>query len=482
MKHDVLIIGSGAGGSVTALELARAGRSVLVLEEGPRGAPYGRPPTEAMASLYRSRGMTPIIGRVPVGFVEGACLGGSTEINSGFWHRTPREALSRWRAGWQLDEASPDALSGYFDEVEALVGVQTVGPAAWPPSTRRFADGIEAMGWSYSEIPRAAPGCQSFNACANGCPSGAKQGMSRKIIPAAEAAGATFIPGVRVHRLLVERGRAVGALATATREDGRRELIRIDAEHVFVCAGPIQSAALLRRSGINAHVGNTLNVHPMLKVAAVFDAPIHADKSPLPMLQVKQFWPEISMGGAFFTAGHLAMHLSDNWPTSSQYMADADHMASYYVAVRGTGAGRVRPDWFGDGASAMYDLTFGELQGLSRGFARLCMLLLAAGARVVLPGVQRMAPIRTEVDAAHWLDATLPASAVSLTTVHAFSSVPAGERVDRCAVDSFGRVHGYANLIVNDASIIPDSPGVNPQGTVMAFAMRNARHFLSRAR
>jgi choline dehydrogenase-like flavoprotein len=110
------------------------------------------------------------------------------------------------------------------------------------------------------------------------------------------------------------------------------------------------------------------------------------------------------------------------------------------------------------------------------------MLLLAAGARVVLPGVQRMAPIRTEVDAAHWLDATLPASAVSLTTVHAFSSVPAGERVDRCAVDSFGRVHGYANLIVNDASIIPDSPGVNPQGTVMAFAMRNARHFLSRAR
>ena len=54
-----------------------------------------------------------------------------------------------------------------------------------------------------------------------------------------------------------------------------------------------------------------------------------------------------------------------------------------------------------------------------------------------------------------------------------------GERMDRCAIDSYGRVHGFENLYVNDASMLPDSPGINPQGTIMAVARRNAQHFVS---
>jgi choline dehydrogenase-like flavoprotein len=62
-------------------------------------------------------------------------------------------------------------------------------------------------------------------------------------------------------------------------------------------------------------------------------------------------------------------------------------------------------------------------------------------------------------------------------TVHLCSTAPLGE--DRAAAtDSFGRVHGTRNVHVNDASLLPDAPGVNPQGSVMAFAVRNARHFV----
>ena len=57
-----------------------------------------------------------------------------------------------------------------------------------------------------------------------------------------------------------------------------------------------------------------------------------------------------------------------------------------------------------------------------------------------------------------------------------------GERFDRCAVNSFGQVFGYSNLYVNDASMLPSSPGVNPQGSVMAFARRNAHHFVEERR
>ena len=43
--------------------------------------------------------------------------------------------------------------------------------------------------------------------------------------------------------------------------------------------------------------------------------------------------------------------------------------------------------------------------------------------------------------------------------------------------DAFGRVHDTDNVFVNDASLLPDAPGVNPQASVMAIAIRNARRF-----
>jgi choline dehydrogenase-like flavoprotein len=66
--------------------------------------------------------------------------------------------------------------------------------------------------------------------------------------------------------------------------------------------------------------------------------------------------------------------------------------------------------------------------------------------------------------------------------VHTFSTCPIGERADRCAADSYGRLRRWDNVRINDASMLPDSPGVNPQGSVMAFARRNVLEFLSNHR
>jgi choline dehydrogenase-like flavoprotein len=65
-------------------------------------------------------------------------------------------------------------------------------------------------------------------------------------------------------------------------------------------------------------------------------------------------------------------------------------------------------------------------------------------------------------------------------TIHLFSSCPMGESRKLCAADSFGMVHGTPNLFINDASLICTAMGVNPQGTVMALARRNALHFLGK--
>jgi choline dehydrogenase-like flavoprotein len=480
-KVDVLIIGSGAGGTITALEAARAGLRVVVIEEGAwhEEGDYGRDSASAMDLLYRRKGMTPIVGRAPVGYVEGCCIGGSTEINSGFWHRTPREVLLRWKSQFDLADASAADLRPHFEwlEHELKVGLST---RPWPKSTEVFARGAKAMNWSAEEVPRAAPGCQEANRCASGCPNGRKQGMSAHLLPEAQRAGARVLSRCRA-RLLLRDGRRITGVVAERDAGGQREVVRIDADHVFACAGPTETPSLLRRSGIKFRVGDSLRIHPMLKVLARFPERIDADKSVLPLLQVKEF-TDISFGGSFFSKGHAAMILSDNWDAVGDRIGAFPHLAAYYVAVRGTGRGSVRPSpWSDDETLLRYEISDEDLRNLSKGLARLSTLLLAGGATEVLPAVRGIPTIQTELEAIRWLDQPLARAALSLTTVHAFASCPIGENAARTAADSFGKVRGYENLYLNDASILPDSPGVNPQGSVMALARRNVTRFVERA-
>lgn len=478
-RVGVLVVGSGAGGAVTALELASQGHDVLLVEEGP---PPGEPvpdagSTRTMAGLYRCRGMTPILGRVPIAYVEGCCVGGSTEINSGFWHRPPTETLLRWKAQYDLDCASPEELSPHSEWAEHAIGVRLQG-GLWPPSSEVFDRGARAMDWVVSEVPRSAAEARGTSAAGIAAQGAPGPGMSRSVIPRALSAGTRLLAGCRVERLETSGSRVIAALVRRGHDDGTTEQVRIRAEHVFVCAGPTETPALLRRSGVVRNVGDSLRIHPMLKLAARFREEMDSGPDTMPVLQVKEFQPDIVLGGSFFSPGHLAVVLADNWAVTHDRMKTVRHMACYYVGVRGTGRGRVRPSRLESGRTDIrYQLSDQDMWSLSRGVARLAVMLLEGGAIEVLPAVRGLPAIRNEVEAVRWLDDRLDGRNCSLTTVHAFSSCPMGERLDRCAADSFGRLHDFDNLYINDASMLPDSPGVNPQGTIMTFARRNALRF-----
>src|SRR5215472_17668318 len=98
VECGVVIVGSGAGGATMAAELADAGADVVVVEEG------GYHPTEsftaeagrAARTLYRDGGVGIALGRPPVLFSEGRCVGGSTVVNGGMSWRTPPRVLERW--------------------------------------------------------------------------------------------------------------------------------------------------------------------------------------------------------------------------------------------------------------------------------------------------------------------------------------------------------------------------------------------------
>ncbi len=107
--------------------------------------------------------------------------------------------------------------------------------------------------------------------------------------------------------------------------------------------------------------------------------------------------------------------------------------------------------------------------------------MLAAGATEVYPSFRGAPIVRNAVDLAA-MQAQFTATKASVMTVHLCSTVPFGEDPDRCAVDSYGAVRSLSNVRVNDASLLPDAPGVNPQGSIMAIALRNARRFAAEVR
>jgi choline dehydrogenase-like flavoprotein len=147
------------------------------------------------------------------------------------------------------------------------------------------------------------------------------------------------------------------------------------------------------------------------------------------------------------------------------------------ITSEGGGSVRVLPG-FRD-PLVRYALTEGDRRNLADGVKQLSRLLFEAGASKLYPSLTRGAALNSNQCLGKLPD-VLPAGLASLMTIHLFSSCPMGEDESKGATDSFGRVHRFKNLFVNDASLLCTAPGVNPQGSIMALARRNALKFLGK--
>jgi len=461
---DVLVVGSGAGGATTAAVLAEAGRDVTIVEEGPDVPPGTVEPfsLDEMVLKYRHRGTCAALGAPPIAYVEGRCVGGSTEINSGLWHRLPDDLAAGWRREYEIAEFGDDVLARYAAQAEGWMSVSRV-PGAPPPSSAVLEDGASKLGWRSVEFPRV------FRYEADG--RAVKQTMTRTLIPRALRAGARLIADCRVERLTFAGSRVTGARC---RRDGERVTVRAD--HVFVCGGAIQTPALLQRSGRRKGIGTGLKVHPTIKIAARFaNALDHGD---VPMHRVTEFSPAIEIGGSAARRGHVALALADSGAEFGDALADWENVSVYYACIKGDAGGRVVAVPGLASPIVTYRLTDADLSQLARGLVHLGEVLFAAGAIELYPSVTGAAVARTPADMAGWWNA-VDRKRSSLMTVHLTSTVRLGENRRRAAADSFGRLHGTDTLYVNDASLLPAAPGVNPQATIMTIAARNADHFLN---
>ncbi len=466
---EVAVIGSGPGGSITACLLAEAGRDVLLIEEGPFAPPGSTPAfsVHEMERKYRNGGLTVTLGRTKIAYVEGRCVGGGSEVNSGLYHRTPPDILDAWRRDFQVEALTEADLRPHFDAAERDLAVSTLPPGAAPLPSRKLEIGAQQLGWKSLEVPRW------FRPDPTSPEGGHRQSMTRTYVPRFLAAGGRLLPRTRVARL--RRGSTWEL--HAERESGAP--LRIAAEHVFVAGGAVHTPALLRRSGFTSHVGDSLRLHPTVKLVARFPEAVNPTGIWAPVHQVKEFAPRLSFGGAISSPPYLALGLLDHPDAARRVPEDWPHLATYYAMISGEGSGSVRTVPGSRDPIVRYRLTARDRRDLGDGLRKLGEMLWAAGATQLYPTVPGQRSLASPADLSAWPN-EFPAGANGLITIHLFSSCPMGERRDRCAVDSFGRVPGVKGLHVADASLLCGAPGVNPQGTIMALARRNALHFLGK--
>lgn len=470
--HDceVLVIGSGAGGATTAATLAEAGHDVLVVEEGSwveQGSvtPFS---LEQMDRQYRAGGVTVALGLPSIAYTEGRCAGGGTEVNSGLYRRPPEATLDRWRETYRIRDFATDDLLGICEEVEEALSVQTV-PGEHTSASDILRRGAERLGWEHDEIPRWMTYPEGRDAV-----DGRRQSMTRTYLPRAVAAGARVLCDHRLERIERSGRTAVRAHLTAT-GDGFDTEVTVAFRHVIVCGGAIQTPAILQRAGLRHRVGRTLAVHPTVKLAARFDDEVNTPDD-VSVIQVKEFSPNISFGGSASHPGLVALALTDNWRAFGAAVTAWEQIAVYYAAITSEGRGWVQTVPGVRDPVVTYRLTRRDRALLGQGLARLALVMLEAGAREVYPSFSGAPSVRSRADLAT-MSTSFSATKASVMTVHLCSTAPMGDADGLCAVDSHGKVRGTDNVYVNDASVLPEAPGVNPQASVMAVAIRNARRF-----
>jgi choline dehydrogenase-like flavoprotein len=472
---DYLVIGSGAGGSVAARELALAGKDVVVVEEGPYLPleQFRGPVGSLTRKLYRSGGVTPFFGSPSVAFAEARCVGGGTTINGGLLWRTPAWILEEWGRIHGLTLYSEQVLKPHFVTIERLLGVRSTVHVEGNEDSKLLARAARSLGWKVSAARRALGNCQNTNRCPTGCPTGAKRSVALTYLVEAQEHGARLMPNVRVCSLTHEAGRITGATGLF---NGNR--VNFIADRYFLAAGPIQTPHLLKRSRVRSSAGNQLRFHINLKFVARFSSPIRADVGTIFTEQVQEFEKQgLYMMASNCLPHYVAATLShQSRQEVESVLTDFANVGLFVAQVRARAGGRIYSPF--DTPIVMQSIPSEDLLRIGFALKRMGELLFKAGAVKIYLPLRGELGVTSSLELQGVLDRMVP-QRLELITVHAMSSCPMAASPDRGTVDEYGKVWNHSNLWICDSSTLPDNIGESPQGTIMAVAHEILRQHVS---
>lgn len=482
IETEICIIGTGAGGSILACQLAERGHHVLMLERGRYVEPrsFSEDEVEMISDLYGD-GVMQQTEDFRFTVLQGSCVGGSTTVNNAVCFDPPAGVMARWNdpvihdAGLDLDE-----LSKSTGAVRRFLSVTTQHQGL-NPSGQLYVDGAARLGLSPSLI-QVAPvdanirDCLGCGYCNIGCAYGAKLSMLETALPWVQK---NFPDRVRIiSECEVQRIRAVSgspARATdlrATLSNGRR--ITVKADKFIVSAGTVASSYLLMQSGLGRGlpVGKHVSFNMGAPITAEFAEPLDAYAG----LQISHYGlPRALNGFAFEVWWNPPVSQAENMPgwfgEHFNNMLRYKNMMGVGVIVGTAGNASIYKSPLG-GPGVRYVPEQRDLATLSRGLTMLGEILFEAGAqRIMLNTWDLRGAQFTEKSQLDRIDAVVMKPAwMSLGTGHPQGGNALSRDPRRGVVGADFRVHGYENLYVCDASVFPSSLSVNPQLTTMTLA------------
>ncbi|QFG23676.1 GMC family oxidoreductase [Actinomadura sp. WMMB 499] len=511
---DVIVVGSGFGGSVAALRLAEKGYRVAVLEAGRRFDEDSLPRTSWRLRKYLwmprlgLRGiqrMHRVGGKAGVLVLAGAGVGGGSLVYANTLYEPP-EPFFTDRAWGDITDWR-DELRPHYDQARRMLGVVT-NPLVTPAdeAIKRVADRMGA-GDTYHPTPvgvffgedagtthddpyfgGAGPRrttCTACGSCMIGCRVGAKNMLTKNYLYLAEKAGVRVVPDTTVtaldpldsggYRVSIER---TGAL--------RRHRRTMTAEQVVLAAGTHGTQTLLHRM---RDTGRLPDLSPRLG-------------------ELTRTNSEALLGVERMTVWHRGKHVDHGTGlaiTSSFHPDDRTHIEPTRYGTGNNLMGFIRTLLVDGGGRAPRWLKFlGQaarhptiiLRGLSlKDWANrtVIALVMQTADNSITVGARRGRlvarqgegePNPTWIPIAHKavrmlaeeLDATPGGTWFDLfnipTTAHFIGGCVIGETPEAGVIDPYHRVHGHPGLHIVDGSAVTANLGVNPSLTITAQAER----------
>ncbi len=272
-RYDTVIVGSGYGGGVSASRIARAGRSVCVLERG-REFQTGAFPTRfpdlknnlkvtgeridtgSETALYDFR-----MGR-DIHVLIGRGLGGGSLVNAGVALRPDSRVFED--GIWPDEIRSSDLIDEAYERARRMLRPAVHDRAASMTKYRA----LEKSGSAIATAPKPAevvvsfekntnpanidqPACTLCGDCCSGCNVGAKNTVALTYLPDACNHGAEIYTEIRVsHIEKSDNGWRVFCHAADASQsgEGESETLVVETDRVVLAAGTLGSTEILLRS------------------------------------------------------------------------------------------------------------------------------------------------------------------------------------------------------------------------------------------
>ncbi|GAA2549817.1 GMC oxidoreductase [Streptomyces fimbriatus] len=532
--YDVVVVGSGFGGSVSALRLTEKGYRVGVLEAGRRFTRESLPknswdlknylwaPRLGMYGIQRIH----LLGNVMV--LAGAGVGGGSLNYANTLYVPPKPFFEdpQWRdiTDWQ------EELAPYYDQARRMLGVR-INPTMTPSDVHLkaaaermgvgdtfhmapvgvfFGDGEDADGKVTAKPGQEVPdpyfggagpsrrACAECGECMTGCRHGAKNTLNENYLHLAEKAGAVVHPMTTVVSVTEDSrgGYAVATLPTDNRRRGAGRTFR--ARRVVLAAGTYGTQTLLHRMKaggqlpyLSDRLGELTRTNSEALVGAQTDNRRYRRATGAPRVDFTR--------GVAITS---SIHPDENTHIEPvRYGRGSNSMGSLsilQVPYAGGGSGTARVlGWLGNAARHPW-LLFRSLsnrrwsertiiglvmQSLDNSLTT-CLKPSGVGRGLLTARQGHGAPnpkqIKAATEGASALAAEINGFAGSnvgeLTgmplTAHFLGGCPIGASRETGVIDPYHRLYGHPGISVVDGAAVSANLGVNPSLTITAQAER----------